>query len=130
MKLESKIKVIPKKDYARFVDIVANAYPGMKIKTREDKKRTINLLKKTADYPAVNYYGLYRRSELVGVMALYDFMMNLFSNMVKTGGIGLVAVDLLHKKEKICKEMVEFFLYHNKKKGVSMTALYPFRPDF
>ncbi|MGB3341972.1 MAG: GNAT family N-acetyltransferase [bacterium] len=130
MKTKSKIKIIPKKDYATFVDIVANAYPGMKIITQEDKKKTIAQLKKSSSYPTVNYYGLYRENMLTGVMALYDFTINLFTNMVKTGGIGLVAVDLLHKKEKICKEMVYFFLEYFKKKGASLTALYPFRPDF
>lgn len=130
MKANSKIKIIPKKDYAKFVDIIANAYPGMKIITPEDKKNTMTKLKKTSNFRTVNYYGLYRENRLRGVMALYDFTLNLFSNMVKTGGIGLVAVDLLHKKEKVCKEMVHFFLNHYKKKRASMTALYPFRPDF
>lgn len=127
---KNTIKIIPRKDYAKFVDIVANAYPGMRIKTQEDKKKTMAQLKKTANYPTVNYYGLYRENSLRGVMAIYDFTMNIFSNMVKTGGIGLVAVDLLHKKEKICKEMVLYFLNNCKRKKMSMTALYPFRPDF
>jgi predicted acetyltransferase len=130
MKIKNKIKIIPEKDYAAFVDIVANAYPGMKIITTEDKKKTLVQLKKSSSYPMVNYYGLYRENMLAGVMALYDFNMNLFTNMVKTGGIGLIAVDLLHKKEKVCKEMVRFFLDHFARKGASLTALYPFRPDF
>jgi predicted acetyltransferase len=130
MKTKNRIKIIPKKDYAAFVNIVANAYPGMDIITPEDKKKTIAKLKRSSSYPTVDYYGLYRENTLAGVMALYDFTMNLFTNMVKIGGIGLVAVDLLHKKEHICKEMVYFFLEYFKKKGVSLTALYPFRPDF
>ena len=128
--MKERIKIIPKKDYAAFVDIVANAYPGMKIITPDDKKKTIAQLKKSSSYPTVSYYGLYREKTLIGVMALYDFTMNLFNNIVKAGGIGLVAVDLLHKKEKVCKAMVQFFLDRYLKKKASLTALYPFRPDF
>jgi len=130
LKEKSRIRIIPKKDYAAFVDIVANAYPGMKIITPEDKKKAVKQLKESARYPTVDYYGLYRKSRLMGVMALYDFTINLFSTKAKIGGIGLVAVDLLHKKEKVCREMVSYFLERYRKKGASMTALFPFRPDF
>jgi predicted acetyltransferase len=41
-----------------------------------------------------------------------------------------LAVDLLHKKEKIALELMKFFLDHYLKKGVCLAALYPFRPDF
>lgn len=128
--MKNEIKIIPKKDYARFVDIVANAYPGMNILTPEDKKRTIATLEKSGNFRTVNFYGLYREKKLIGVMALYDFIMNLFTNIIRIGGIGLVAVDLLHKKEKVCKDMVYFFLDLYKKKRACITALYPFRPDF
>jgi predicted acetyltransferase len=102
----------------------------MNIKTAEDKKRTLDLLRDTSRYRTVNYYGSYRQDKLIGVMALYDFRMNLFGRQIPCGGIGLVAVDLLYKKEQICKDMVYFFIEHYKNKKTSMTALYPFRPDF
>lgn len=41
-----------------------------------------------------------------------------------------MAVDLLHKKEKVCKELITYFLKHYRKKGISIASLYPFRPDF
>jgi predicted acetyltransferase len=63
-------------------------------------------------------------------MSLHDFTMTLHSTQTLVGGVGLVAVDLAHKKEKVCKELIEFFLQHYRKKGACMTALYPFRPDF
>lgn len=130
MKKKTGIKKIPIKDYDAFVDIVADAYPGMKIITPEEKEKTVKQLKESAKYPTMDYYGLYRKSKLIGVMALYDFTINLFSTKAKIGGIGLVAVDLLHKKEKVCKEMVSYFLELYWKKGACMTALFPFRPDF
>jgi predicted acetyltransferase len=44
--------------------------------------------------------------------------------------LGQVAVDLIHKKEKICREIVSYFHEHYYGKGAAMTILYPFRPDF
>jgi predicted acetyltransferase len=111
--------------------MVANAYPGFKIDTDEKivklKKRLIKLQKYD---PTVTLYGLFRYGKLLGGMRLHNFTMNLFSVLTKVGGIGLIAVDLLHKKEKVCKELVSYFLHHYQKRGACMTALYPFRPDF
>jgi len=53
----------------------------------------------------VHFYGYYNdKNELVGGMRIHDYQMY-FNNRKKlrAGGIGLVAVDLLHKKEKIAK---------------------------
>ncbi len=127
----NKIKRIPKKDMDDFVTIVANAYPGIKINTVEEKdKLKQRLLKNVTKDPTNSLFGLYKSGKLAGVMSLHDFTMTMLSTRVLTGGIGLVAVDLAHKKEKVCKELVEFFLGHYSKKGAPMTALYPFRPDF
>lgn len=38
--------------------------------------------------------------------------------------------DLLHKKERIAKEMLSIFLQHYRERGASITMLYPFRVDF
>ncbi len=126
----STIKKIGKKDYDTFINIVANAYPGMRIISQEDKKKTRARLLNVVKNPAVHHLGLYRKGRLLGGMALYDFIMNIHSKKTKIGGVGLVAVDLLHKKEKVCKEMIYYFLERYRKKGVSLVALYPFRPDF
>jgi predicted acetyltransferase len=63
-------------------------------------------------------------------MVFYDFQINLFSAMRPAGGAGLVAVDLLHKKERVAKGLLEFFLDHYYERGYPLTMLYPFRPDF
>ncbi|UZM99543.1 GNAT family N-acetyltransferase [Lysinibacillus sp. MHQ-1] len=52
---------------------------------------------------SLNYFGLWEEGNLIGGMRLHDFQMNLFSKMIPIGGVGLVAVDLLHKKEKGCE---------------------------
>jgi len=124
------IRNIPKKDFPAFADIVANAYPGMNIRTSDEKKKMIQRLNKASKDARTKYYGLYARNKLIGGMALYDFTMNFHSIMLPTGGVGLVAVDLLHKKEHVCKKLIEFFHYLYRKKKTPLTALYPFRPDF
>lgn len=63
-------------------------------------------------------------------MRIHYFTMNLYGSMVAAGGVGLVAVDLLHKKEKIAKEMIDYFISYFKENGASIVLLYPFRPDF
>lgn len=128
----SPIKRITAGRYAEFIDIVANAYPGMGIpNTDEDKKRVRErLLTLERNDPKIKSYGLFREKELVGGMRLFDFDMTLFETGIPVGGVGLVAVDLNHKKERVCKELIEFFHQHYLEKGACMTALYPFRPDF
>lgn len=127
----SQIKKIPRKDLAQFVTIMANAYPGIKVVSDDDKKKMRQrFLKILAEDPNLSFYGLYRKGKLLGGMSLLDFTMTVLSAKAKVGGVGSVAVDLTHKKEKICKEMIEFFHQHYLERGACMTALYPFRPDF
>ena len=63
-------------------------------------------------------------------MRLFDFTMHMLSVDIPLGGIGLVAVDLIHKKEHVCKEMVEYYMDYYAKRKTPMLALYAFRPDF
>jgi predicted acetyltransferase len=127
-----EVKIIPEKDYDRFMDIIINAYPGaygdLKQEDREKiKKRSLSIQKED---PTIDFYGLYRNKQLLGVMRLHDFTMNMRSKMIKSWGIGLVAVDLIHKKQKVAKEIMTFYLNHLKKEDVSLAILYPFRSDF
>ncbi len=126
----SRIKKLNTKDYDNLVSIVADAYPGFGIVTDKDKNKFKKKLMKLAKDPTVHPYGYFKQGKLMGCMVLYDFIMNFLSIKVKIGGVGLVAVDLLHKKEKICKEMIFYFLEQYRKKNACLVALYPFRPDF
>ena len=130
MKNRSQIKKIPLTDTDAFIDIVANAYPGFRIISPGEKKKTRRSFVKLLRDPTIDHYGLYRHGKLVGGMRTYDFTMNFFSMKPLVGGVGLVAVDLLHKKEKVCKELISFFIDLYKKKDTPIVALYPFRPDF
>ena len=124
------IRKIPARDLSVFVDIVANAYPGFGIVTPEDRRKMKQRLVKLSRDPTICHHGLYRGGRLLGGMRTYDFTMNLFSHKILVGGVGLVAVDLLHKKEKICKELILYFINLYRRKKASIVALHPFRPDF
>ncbi|KYK34085.1 MAG: GNAT family N-acetyltransferase [Theionarchaea archaeon] len=127
----SQITLIPEKDMDDFVTIVANAYPGMDIPSPEDRQKVRQrLIKMQTEDKIAHIYGLYREKKLLGGMILYDFIMNVYNVKTLAGGVGLVAVDLLHKREKVCKDMITYFLDYYKEKGSFITCLYPFRPDF
>jgi predicted acetyltransferase len=110
--------------------ITANAYPGMELSNRANRVRYRERLSQLEIDPTVHTYGLFEDGQMRGVMRWYDFTMNYFGAQVLVGGIGGVAVDLLHKKEKVAAEMVRAFLHHYKDVGSSLVTLYPFRPDF
>lgn len=124
-------KLSTEQEFVDFADIAANAYPGFKLQTQDERKVFVeNSIKIQRDNPIVNFYGVFENENLYGGMRFHDFKMNLLSNKIKVGGVGLVAVHFLHKKEKIAKEIVTEFINHYRQEGASMVMLYPFRPDF
>lgn len=126
-----QIRRLTEDDFGDFVTIVAHAYPGMSIVSAEDKEKyTQRFLRIHEQDPLVDFYGLYEGGQFLGGMRLHDFTMTLLSTKAKVGGVGEVAVDLVHKKEKVARDMMAFFLEWCQEKGASMAVLYPFRPDF
>ena len=124
-------KLLSDSDFAEFVDIVANAYTGIMANTPQEKQNYKEfLINKQQNDPAVEFYGLYRDHQLIAGMRIHYYEMNLHSKKIEVGGVGLVAVDLLHKKERAAKKLIEQFLQMFKEKEVHLVALYPFRPDF
>ena len=83
-------------------------------------------------------YGAFREGRLLGGMQLHDYTMTFSSSgspvdrtvQVPVGGVGMVAVDLLHKKEHVAHDLITFFLDHYRTRGMPLGLLYPFRPDF
>jgi predicted acetyltransferase len=84
----------------------------------------------TCEDPSVTIYGLFREGNLMAGMLIYEFMMNVRGTFVQSGGLGSLAVDLLHRKQKLGKEMVSFYLRRIRDHGASIALLYPFRHDF
>lgn len=128
----SGVRKLNAEELKKFVDIVTNAYPGaMKNRTNEFKETLLSrMIERQTEDSSIDFYGVFRENQLLGGMRIHYYQMNLFSKMIPIGGVGQVAVDLLHKKEKVAKELIEAFLNMFLEKGVNIVALYPFRPDF
>lgn len=125
------IRLLSAEGIKDFAAIVINAYPGFKINTEEGRQRLVERLTEAQDnIPVVHLYGLYCEEELLGGMRLHDFRMNMLGTEIAVGGVGMVAVDLVHKKEHVAKELIAFFLRHYRQQGAPLALLYPFRPDF
>ena len=124
------IKPLPITDFDSFIKILADAYPGIKLVTNQDKQAMKQRMIRQQEDPTVQFYGFYRSGVLQGGMRCNDFIINIRSHLVKAGGVGSIAVDLLHKKEKIAKTMMIHFLQHYRQQGAVLALLYPFRPDF
>ena len=127
----SEIRVLAPDDFEPLARIFAEAYPGFKITTEEEQKQFAErALKLHEEEPTAQFHGLFRDGELQGIMCFYDFSMNFLQARIPTGGVGQLAVALLHKKEHVAREMMGYFLRHYRRRGAPLTALYPFRPDF
>ena len=108
--------------------IQIDAYPGFaQGMTLENYAERISESNKRPD---VDYYCVYNGDKVVGCFNIWDFNMNMRSSMIKAGGIGSIAVDLCHKKEKVCKEAMTFFIDYLRKNGANMALLYPFNSAF
>jgi predicted acetyltransferase len=121
-----EIRLLQEGDWEAYAVIAGNAYPGVSV----SPEVVVQRIRKMQGDPIIHVYGLFVDGELQGVMRLYDFQMRLLSAVALVGGIGGVAVDLRHKKERVAYEMVQFYLQHYREKGACLAALYPFRPDF
>ncbi len=126
----TEIRLLTEEDFDSFLTIIRNAYPG-ETPMRQDKEKVKQyLLKVHREDPGTKFYAAYRNGKMVGGMRLHDFKMQFFESRVYVGGVGLVAVDLIHKKEKICKDLITYTVKHFYEKTASMVLLYPFHPDF
>ena len=125
-----EIRPLQDGDWAEAARIQAEAYPGIGIITAADRERVQQNMIDSEKRPDVTHYGLFEDGKMLGNMRLHDFQMRLLSARALTGGVGSVAVDLRHKKEKVARDMMHYFLRHYRQRGACMTALYPFRPDF
>lgn len=117
-------------EYLRVFDF---AYPGLNMAQPEVRERfRTNMQTAASNAQAKSRYCGIRSDDgtLIGAMQLHDFVMQMHSVKVKAGGVGFVAVDFLHKKEKVGKHLILQYLDHYAKQGYPMAILYAFRTDF
>lgn len=126
-----EIRPISHEDIHDVVRITALAYPGSNLLAPDNRQRFAERVQDTLENDQnASFHGLFREERLLGVMKWYDFLMNVRGIQMLTGGIGTVAVELLHKKEKVAKAMLQGFLATYRERGVCLVSLYPFRVDF
>lgn len=117
-----------KEELAAYARIAFDAYPGFGM---EDAAHLEAYLVKIVEKAgSVRPFGAFRNGILTGGMLVYDYSMNYRGAFLTVGGVGLVAVDLLHKKEHVCKDLITSFVLESRDRGRMLTLLYPFRPDF
>jgi predicted acetyltransferase len=126
---ETVVRELTEADLEAFSVQVANAYPSMQDSPAERQHMRERWIAQKAD-PSVRLYGAFREGLLQGGMQLYDFSMTMGTIQVPVGGVGMVAVDLMHKKEHVARDLMAFFLNHYRARGMPLALLYPFRPDF
>jgi len=94
------IRSLVKADLPAFTLIAANAYPGMQLNSAEDRQRwSQRMWQAKQESPTTQWYGAFQGETLVGGMRLLDLRANILGQWLDVGGVGGVAVDLLHKKE-------------------------------
>lgn len=124
---DSIIKKLTVDQYSELARIVFHAYPSPEKGSLEDCE---NWCKNEIEKGEGKLYGAFRDNQLLGGMIVYDFKMNLLSTAINAGGTGLVCVDFLHKKEKVAKDLINFFLNHYRSRNINMALLYPFNIAF
>ena len=117
-------------EFEQFATIGSNAYPGMRHFSEEDRQRLKQRLIARSHDPATVFYGLFEGDALLGAMRVHDFVMNLRGAKIRVGGVGFVAVELMHKKQHVAKDLISGFLHNCRERDQHMALLYPFRPDF
>jgi predicted acetyltransferase len=117
-------------DFDRFIDICANAFTGEHIFEPQTRQAYIDAVRQGEQEPGSRLWAAYRGGALVGTMCLFDFSMRIRSAEGLVGGVGMVAVELLHKKEGIARDLIGAYLAHYRSRGATMAILHPFRPDF
>lgn len=122
------IQLLPEQDIETFIQIALNAYPGFYTNPEVDRQRLRQRFQEAESH--ISLHALYENGEMLGGMRFHDFTMNWYGRQTLVGGLGAVAVDLRHKKEKVARDMVRYYLRHYRAKRASLTSLYPFRPDF
>jgi predicted acetyltransferase len=126
----SEFRPLAERDYGALITILDNAYPDFKLSSPEEREKYRAAIAERMAKAPMSYVGLYRGDTLLGGARLHDFSMNVRGTQIAASGIGMVAVDLAHKKEHIARDLMHGWLEYCRAQDVTFALLYPFRPDF
>ncbi len=124
------IKRIVNDDFDAMCVIVQSAYSGSFQGTKEERENLKTIFLKITEEDDITPIGAYKDNELVACMLYYEFNTNFHDKMMLSAGIGSLAVDLLHKKEKIAQSLIQYAFELSKKKNIELFSLYPFSVRF
>ncbi|QUG42547.1 GNAT family N-acetyltransferase [Psychrobacillus sp. INOP01] len=126
------IRLLQKEDMEQAANIAAMAYPGMLIQSVEKTKEFAErLIIEQKEDNGLQFFGCFNEQEdLVGIFRINDFECNINGKFQRILGIGLVAVHLLHKKEKVAFQILSYFHAYARQENAALVALHPFNPSF
>ena len=82
----TEIRALSPEDFGPAARIFADAYPGFKIATEEERKRfSERALKLHEEEPTAQFHGLFRHGQLQGMMCFYDFSTNFLQARIPAG---------------------------------------------
>jgi predicted N-acetyltransferase YhbS len=116
--------------YREIARLMVDAYPVMGVTTAEGFERTSQRFEAMAHERSTAWAVATRHGALVGAMRLYDFVMNVRGSDALTGGLGILAVSLAHKRQGVARAMIAWFLKSYHSRNAALAVLHPFRPDF
>ncbi|MEI7771497.1 MAG: GNAT family N-acetyltransferase, partial [Chloroflexales bacterium] len=125
--MSTEIRPLADDEIISFAQIALGAYPSISARPEDVAER---MRAEQAENPTTRLYGCFRDADLLGGMRHHDFTMLFHGSPVPVGGVAMVAVDLLHKKEHVARDLIRHYLRHYRAAGAPVAALYPFRPDF
>lgn len=126
----SEFRPLAERDYDSFITILDNAYPDFKLGAPGEREKYRAVIAERMARAPMSYCGLYRDDTLLGGARVHPFVMNVRGVKLAASGIGMVAVDLAHKKEHVARDLMHGWLEYCRAHGVTFALLYPFRPDF
>lgn len=125
-----KIKEINHEHYDQMAAIMQSAYAGSYQGTPEEKERMTKIFLELTTKGGILALGAYEGDTMMGCVLHYVFDTNFHGEMVKSAGIGSLAVDLLHKKKHVAQQLIKESFDRSKKEGIPLYYLYPFSTEF
>jgi predicted acetyltransferase len=124
------IRDIQREELDDFMRIVLNAYPRLAMPLEQEALGFEERVRRAYTDPSLSYIGFYRDNAMQGVMRCHDLQMNFHGKMIPVGGMGLLAVDLLHKKEHVAMKLMQHYHSRYREKNNCITIIYPFSTFF
>ena len=126
----NSIRKLNEDDFEILFSQQSRAYPTFFRSEGDQQERVREAVRKSLCRPDVTWFGLFDESRLMGSMRFHDFVVNFRGAAIRSGGVGGVAVDMVDKKKRLAKRMMEYYIEHYRTNQSPLGLLWPFRPDF